>query len=223
MSEPRTPAQWQVAGQSVLGAAHARAGLPCQDAILWREGQGFVVLAVADGHGSERSPHSDEGARIAVEVAVELLYDLYAHSGLAPDHWSAFKHCAEEQLPRTLVRTWTERVQERHAARQGKGEAPDGVLLQYGATLLAVLAAPEFLLFWQLGDGDILRVADDGSVTRPIPKDERLIANETTSLCTPQAWREVRVVFQPLLDSRPRSSCSPPTAMPIPSSVSRTS
>ena len=36
-----------------------------------------------------------------------------------------------------------------------------------------------------------------------MPKDERLIANETTSLCSDQAWNEVRVKFQALAGAPP--------------------
>lgn len=88
-------------------------------------------------------------------------------------------------------------------AKPGKEKTPDPVLIQYGSTLLAVLATQDFLLFLQLGDGDILVVGDDGSVERPVPRDERFIANETTSLCMLDAWSEVRVAFQPLVGRVP--------------------
>jgi serine/threonine protein phosphatase PrpC len=195
---------WRVVGKSIIGATHTRAGKPCQDAILWREGDSFVVLAVADGHGSERSPHSDKGAHIAVEVAVRLLNDLYTNSVSLPTRLSTLKHYAEDQFPHALVRDWIERVKADHSISvMGKIQSEKDVLVQYGSTLLAILITPEFLLFLQLGDGDILTVANDGIVTRPIPKDKRLIANETTSLSTPHAWREVQVVFQPLLEELP--------------------
>lgn len=68
----------------------------------------------------------------------------------------------------------------------------------YGATLLAVAVMKDYVIYWQLGDGDILTVSSDGQVERVMPKDERLIANETTSLCTANARREFRVEFKPL-------------------------
>ncbi len=55
--------------------------------------------------------------------------------------------------------------------------------LAYGATLLAVALTSSFALYMQLGDGEILIVSDAGEVTQPLLKDERLLANETTSLC----------------------------------------
>ncbi len=48
------------------------------------------------------------------------------------------------------------------------------------------------LLYLQLGDGEILSVTAQGTTTRPLPPDDRLIANQTTSLCQPEAWRDFR-------------------------------
>ena len=71
-------------------------------------------------------------------------------------------------------------------------------MLAYGSTLLCVLLTSEYIIYAQLGDGDILTVSKDGEVNRPILKDERLMANETTSLCLPKAWDDFRVAFQPI-------------------------
>jgi len=187
---------WHVAGARVVGATHKRADKPCQDAILWKEGESFVVLAVADGHGGERSPHSDVGATLAVEGAVQFLSNFRTRA--ISSSLSALKHYAEDQLPQALVQDWIKRVKEKAGVSKSETRSEKEILLQYGSTLLAALVTPEFLLFAQLGDGDILTVMDDGTVTRLIPKDKRLIANETTSLCMPYAWREMEVVFQPV-------------------------
>lgn len=48
-------------------------------------------------------------------------------------------------------------------------------------------------MYFQLGDGEILSVSPDGQTTRPLHADERLVGNQTTSLCQPDAWREFRV------------------------------
>jgi hypothetical protein len=58
-------------------------------------------------------------------------------------------------------------------------------------------------LYLQLGDGEILTILPNGTISRPIPKDERLIANETTSLCLPIAWEEFRVRYQPVDSNSP--------------------
>ena len=64
--------------------------------------------------------------------------------------------------------------------------------MAYGATLLAAAATDKVLLYLQLGDGEILSVSATGTTTRPLPPDDRLIANQTTSLCQPEAWRDFR-------------------------------
>jgi hypothetical protein len=122
-------------------------------------------------------------------------------------------------LPQELVRRWRAAVEEAlrntpfsveelerleqkdgTAARQSVETNP---FLAYGATLLIVLVAESFILYLQLGDGDILTVTETGEVERPVPGDARLLANETTSLCAPNAWRDVRVRFQALAGPPP--------------------
>ncbi|MEZ0298064.1 MAG: protein phosphatase 2C domain-containing protein, partial [Candidatus Methylacidiphilales bacterium] len=63
----------------------------------------------------------------------------------------------------------------------------------YGSTILAVIITERWLFISQLGDGDILLVDDTGHVTRPLPQDKKLFANETTSLCCPDADGEFRL------------------------------
>ncbi len=205
---------WRVLGQSVRGASHVRASLPNQDALLWWSpaSQGPpIVLVVSDGHGSDKSFRSEIGSRFAVEQTVALLRQL-VEAIPTPPNLSAVKRTAEERLPQELVRGWQMAVdahlaehpfEEGELARLDAKRGPKGrqeVLanprLAYGATLLATLIANDFLLFLQLGDGDILTVQDGGEVVRPLPRDARLIANETTSLCMARAWREIRLRFQ---------------------------
>ena len=50
-----------------------------------------------------------------------------------------------------------------------------------------------FIVYIQLGDGDILEVDSKGNTTRPLERDPNLIANETTSLCMNKAWNEFQV------------------------------
>lgn len=56
-----------IIGASSIGAGHARAGLPCQDAFRVLERDEAFAIAVADGLGSAR--RSDVGAAVAVDAA----------------------------------------------------------------------------------------------------------------------------------------------------------
>lgn len=219
-------AAWSVAGCSVRGASHERSGLPNQDAIGWGQAgpaQGALTLALADGHSSPRCFRSDIGSRLAVQAALSALDEAMGRSPAAPGppatEPSAEQSLPEESLPEEIVRRWDaavdaelaahpfepaefERLQvaEDERAREAVEAHPR---LAYGTTLVAVAVTESSLLYFQIGDGDILTVADDGQVSRPLPRDERLFANQTTSLCTDQAWHDARMAVQSLADTPP--------------------
>jgi hypothetical protein len=73
----------------------------------------------------------------------------------------------------------------------------------FGATLLVTLILPRCIVYWQLGDGDIVTVWEDNSISRPIAADSRLLGNVTTSLCGTKAWLDFRCYFQPITDTEP--------------------
>lgn len=199
---------WQVTGESVRGATHERNGLPNQDAIYWLPESGHgpsVVLTVADGHGSERYSRSHIGAGLAVQEAAQLVEE-FLRSQANVDNLSLIKHATEEWLPRAVVRRWSEAVFA-HAKTEPLSDELDFLEAQssvaYGSTLLVAAVTERFIFYLQLGDGEILSVSETGEVVRPLTKDDRLFGNETTSLCARDAWRDFRVNFQPLTQSRP--------------------
>nr|WP_146108640.1 protein phosphatase 2C domain-containing protein [Chromatium okenii] len=110
-----------------------------------------------------KSFRSQCGARLAVLAAQQVCKHLVEF-----EHLSQCKHWAEEQLPVAVVRQWQERV-ERRLARQpftaaelaplndaARRQLENQPLIAYGSTLLAVIVAPKFILYLQLGDGDLL-------------------------------------------------------------------
>lgn len=215
MVEKKYKDNWRCNGKTVQGASHIRTSLPNQDAICWWPEFGLgppLILAVSDGHGSAKSFRSHIGATLAVNLATKVLKQLFQLDE-QPDQLNAdisrINHTVQTQLPKKLVNRWQEAVENELekepftddewallekedglAARQAVEKNPT---IAYGATLLAVVVAEHFILYLQLGDGDILCVDTNGKTTYPIPRDEKLIANQTTSLCLPDAWREVRV------------------------------
>jgi hypothetical protein len=206
--------RWRAIGKSRRGATHQRTGLPNQDALWLPEAtlEWPLILAVADGHGSSKSFRSDRGAQLAVVTAQTVCRHVPGNPQELTQ-LSAVKRWAEDRLSHEMVRCWREAVNEDIAAHLFTADETDlggsadqanlHPYLAYGATLLVVVVTAAFILYWQLGDGDILTVADDGKVSRPLPRDERLFANETTSLCAEQAWRDVRTAFQVLAGTPP--------------------
>ncbi|HEX2035938.1 MAG TPA: PP2C family serine/threonine-protein phosphatase, partial [Chloroflexota bacterium] len=205
---------WRVIGASVRGASHVRRGLPNQDALRWWPDEGTgppLVLAIADGHGSAKCFRSQIGARLAVDTAVEVaptllggqdgMVDLTAVEDVAQailDRWQAAVEAHLAETPFSEGELSGLEAESGAGARQAVLHRP---LLAYGATLAAVVVTEWFIFYLQLGDGDILTVSEDGVVSRPLPADERLFADQTTSLCTEGAWRDFRIGFQALADT----------------------
>lgn len=209
--------RWHVTGQSVRGIAHQRDGKPNQDALRWlpnEEPDRFAILALSDGHGSAKSFRSEIGACFAVDVVMHALNQLleqHISGNLTP---AAIQAIVEYTLSQSVTCHWSKQVGDHLAQnpftkaeldqlKEKDGEAGLAAIrkntsLAYGATALGLLVTEEFILYLQLGDGDILAVGEDGQVTRPIPKDERHFANQTTSLCSLDAWKDFRVCFQAL-------------------------
>jgi hypothetical protein len=194
--------------------------MPNQDAISWLPAAGAgpsLVLAVADGHGSARYSRSHIGADLAVAIATHLISEFIAGQ-VDVDNLSVVKRAAEEWLPGALVRAWLAAVgdhlkanplsdEELNALGRGHSDrshsAEERMAIAYGATILVAGVTGAFVLYLQLGDGEIMTVSERGEVVKPLAKDERLFANETTSLCTPDAWRDFRVGFQPITRAQP--------------------
>ncbi len=212
---------WQTLSVSVRGAAHIRSGAVNQDATAVWQGtpNGLpLVLAVADGHGGAAYTRSHIGAVYAVKTAVRVLArDLLPRLLVpgAPVDLTLVKRTCDEWLPKVLVRRWQEGVR-RYTRRYpfavdelrppltNEVHRPANSLSPYGATLIAGLLTENFHLYLQLGDGDILTVAADGTVSRPaLPADARLLGNETTSLCMANAEASMRLAFQPVLGEPP--------------------
>lgn len=194
---------WEIHAESVTGSQHRREGQVCQDSQKSAYSEYGCVVAIADGHGSQHSPNSAEGSKKAVEAAVsQLLYFAPRVQDQPPERVQRY---AREELTRRIVQSWVKNVRQ-HAQESQGAELPLPTLLRsYGSTLLAVLATERYILYFQLGDGDILRVSADGGVSRPIVKNADLIAEETHSLCMvdrrtqqPNAWLYASVHLEPL-------------------------
>jgi hypothetical protein len=199
--------KWKIASASARGSSHVRSGRPNQDACEHGTGaQGSplkAVLAVSDGHGGSRHFRSEIGSRLAAHIAVSVLQESIAESSFPDeavpplirkivDDWRTAVLSDLAQHPFT-PEEWAElETAEGSAAKTAVEEDP---VLAYGATLLVVAAAETFMLYLQLGDGDILAVDAVGNTSRPLPSDDRLIANQTTSLCQPDSWKEFRTTI----------------------------
>ena len=173
-------------GGIVTGAIHLRNGQPCQDALFLRAEKEFAVACVADGHGSASCPYSDEGAEAAVRIAAEILAEMLPN---LRDHKDIL-------VPKRIEAEWKKEVERIHAeaGREASPDAPFPYIL-YGTTLLAVIAAGDFIFALQIGDGNMLFIDKKGA--RPILATPESVGEDTESLCLNDAWAFVRTQVIP--------------------------
>ena len=192
---------WQLISTSVTGASHLQKQKPNQDAIRHYQAvaDSLVIMTVADGHGGEKYSHSDWGAKFATKAAITVLKETFKNQ--QDFSLSQIKRLAEEDIPKAIVRSWQEKIDD-YCQRQ-PALNNEHKYRYFGTTLLIALILPRCIVYWQLGDGDIITLADDGLLSHPIPIDNRLLGNETTSLCGKKPWLDFRTFFQPITDKQP--------------------
>jgi serine/threonine protein phosphatase PrpC len=207
-----TALRWTALSASVRGASHEKSGQANQDAIRTKcpgPGHELLLLAVADGHGSTRSFRSERGSALAAECALRVMARLVRRLG--PDApLSRVRNHARTRWPREMIATWKAAVRadlsknpftpmefaaypEKPPVVKPGHELPITAYLAYGATLIALAITSRYVLYSQLGDGDILTVQKDGRVDRPLPRRHEYMSNQTISLCSHQAHAEFQV------------------------------
>jgi len=215
-------ALWTALGASVRGASHEIHGQRNQDAVRVKNPHGandFLLQAVADGHGSARSFRSERGSALAAECALRELGGMVRKLG--PDApLSRVRRQAMTRWPKAIVRAWKNAVRddlraqpfsllefaafpERPPVVKPGEDLPGIAFLAYGATLITVAITRRYIIYSQLGDGDIMAVKSNGSVTRPLPKQHEFQSNQTASLCTGNASHLFQVKVEPCRAGEP--------------------
>jgi hypothetical protein len=212
--KPGTSRHWNTIGQVVRGAIHVRQDKPCQDALHLKTASGsaghYAIACVADGHGSDRCPHSDEGAQAAVLTASSLLASILDGPAPSGDAFSILSAHKDIWLPKQLETQWKSAVKTIHEERERPliNEEPFPYEL-YGTTLLALAATESFIFAMQIGDGDILMVDREAINREPTDVEAAdyeprwvfppnfAAGEDTYSLCMEQAWQYVRTIILP--------------------------
>lgn len=182
---------------TVIGAAHRRRGVVCQDFSLVRQlrapsGGCLQLLAVADGHGGERYRCSDSGSRLACEQAAEAVRAALQTTPL--DDHRAWQQLLAEGLPEAIQTRWLQAI-ERHWQRDPGGAAGGEPFCssRYGSTLGLLVLAPTWWGCTGLGDWDLVRVGGTGPVLLSEEGDLQGAGEATASLCLTEArarWAE---------------------------------
>ncbi|MER5884512.1 PP2C family serine/threonine-protein phosphatase [Streptomyces sp. NPDC001941] len=161
---------WRVHGLSVEGYRHRRTGTPCQDAWQCAVSGPVTALAVADGAGSR--PRSDEGSRLAADLAAERFAQRAARAARADPDGTAVQLTLREAFA-DVAREFRHRT----------GDVAD----DFATTLTVLVLAPDWLGHLSVGDGFVvLRAGSDGGRPQfhllPQPDAVGEYGNETTFL-----------------------------------------
>jgi serine/threonine protein phosphatase PrpC len=180
----------------VQGASHLKNNQPCQDAFTYladSQNNDPLIVAIADGHGDKRYDMSQYGSKIATEVAVNILKQLYEQ--LRGSKTYLFRSFRDHFL-KEVIKEWRKAVLQ-HADKNGLSiEEPSEVYTRYGTTLLVALISQDEALIGQIGDGDIVIVDGQDKLIVPFHQEEDLIGNATYSLCSTEAnrfWKITRI------------------------------
>ncbi|MDD4492973.1 MAG: PP2C family serine/threonine-protein phosphatase [Eubacteriales bacterium] len=185
-----------VIGESVQGASHIRNNKECQDnyrKIVLEDG--CIIIAVADGHGSESCPFSKSGSMIAVNTFCRLVDELHTSYLQSLDSLQTyFNREGEIKFAQAIDREWKQHVLKAHT--NAKRDAPllssgmkdkDAIYKQYGTTLLGLFIAKEYVFAFQIGDGDIMMV--NSSQVDSVIQSNKILGVETHSLCKNESWK----------------------------------
>jgi hypothetical protein len=185
---------------TVIGAAHRRRHVVCQDFSLVRQlrapsGASLQLLAVADGHGGERYRYSDAGSRLACEQAAAAVQAALQSNPL--DDAPTWERLLAEGLPDAIQIRWLHEIQrhwqQHQQLRDGNGDREPFCTSLYGSTLGLLLLAPTWWGCTGLGDWDLVRVGGDGNWLLSEEAGLPGAGEATASLCLSQArerWAE---------------------------------
>ena len=180
---------------SQIGASHIRKGKPNQDSVgtLSLVNGAVHILAVSDGHGSERYFRSDVGSKLAIKAAHHVCEEFFESLPTL----SEIKKQLDIVVKR-LVYKWRKEVTAHwehypfSEAEEALLKNPDKIHIAYGATLVIAVITPKYAIYLQLGDGDIVVIDHEQRLFCPIAPESDVLGVETHSLCEKDAeqyWR----------------------------------
>lgn len=222
--------KWIVNGASVRGISHARQHQLNQDSIYWirSDDQNLGILSVADGHGSETHFRSKIGAKIATKIATRTLHKFFTEYPLNTTTFPGIRDIIRYSIPRLLVKNWNDEVSEHFQRHPFTSIELSKVLhkkntsvlsniisnpqIAYGSTLVTAVLTKNYVLFFQIGDGNILIVDNFRNTASPFDKldetgdgDQIVIPfNYTSSLCMNSSWLDFKVRIYPISDLKPK-------------------
>jgi len=194
---------------SSLGYSHKN-GI-CQDNSAFFSSNKMTICAVCDGHGDERCFRSEKGSKLGVDIAIKSIKTFVETNPQFNIKNEKDVEYLIKQLKEHIIFEWNEAtlndfksnplsIEETNLLRdKDKAEYLSTLTLSnyqhiYGSTFVAGLITDNFWLILQLGDGDAV-LLDERGLYLPMPKDDKLQFQYTTSLCEVDAIDNFRHIY----------------------------
>lgn len=182
-------------GISAIGNSHIESNKECQDSCKIVNTSSYNIIAVADGHGSEKCPYSKTGSQIAVNVFCDIVGNVYENfKGDVDGICNYFGKFGDTLLAKEVLDEWRKRVRRVHTnnKREKKSNSEpywNVDYLLYGTTLLGIIYFDQYIFSLQIGDGDIVFV-ENNNIEYIIPP-QKILGIETQSLSEKNAFSKI--------------------------------
>lgn len=144
---------WQLCGDTVIGLAHRRKGLPCQDAVAYRNAS-RPILALSDGAGS--AAISERGAQALVIGITRFLRTM-------EDDLASWLDGEGDASSQALSTRWTERLRlHAHGLLADLARAERRDVRDVRATLQVAVIGTHHVFWWKVGDGAVVARNSEG-------------------------------------------------------------
>jgi len=186
---------YNIAKARATGTSHINRKAICQDSGKIAEYQSGYVLAVADGHGSEKCKYSDVGAQKAVNAFHDVMSGVMKNQ-TAQEAETLIKAFKDDGIPKKIKYEWQKKIEKFHLANHKKEEF---ATMLYGTTLLGIAILTKCVYALKIGDGDIVTVSDSNVgdlIVASLIQSEKILGTETDSLASDDSINKIVTKLQ---------------------------
>ena len=183
--------------RSVIGASHIKRNIICQDSSGYELHENYAIAVVADGHGSKKHFRSNTGSQMAVDSAIETIRNFFSDyekiSRELPENHELILKNIEKQVSARWRKKIMKHFSENPVTPDEKKPFTEEefrkipVESYYGTTLVTAVIGEDFSLGFQIGDGTLVAVFEDGETVMIMDYEESNPANMTASMCNKNA------------------------------------
>lgn len=183
--------------RSVIGASHIKKNIVCQDSSGYEINENYAVAVVADGHGSTKHFRSKTGSQAAVDAAVETVRIFFSDYERISRELPVNHDLILKNIEKQVIARWHRKIMQHFSENPVRPDEMKPfteeefrkipVESYYGTTLVVGVVGKDFTLGFQIGDGTLVAVFEDGETVMIMDYEESSPANITASMCNRNA------------------------------------